>query len=210
MLNLLVWLMKIRLLLPFALLLLAAQDSPPLAITSPRAGDVLLGEVSIIGSTDVQGFASARLDFRYASDPADTWFFLQTVPQPARETPLYLWNTTSITDGEYILRLRVTLLDGTFQEVAVPIVIQNEAPVPTPTPVFTSTPEASIGIQLPTPFLLAASPTPTKIPRPTPTALPPNPAALDRNNIVGSLSRGAVVIAGLFVCGGILLRLRRS
>ena len=210
MLNLLVRSMKIRLLLPLALLLIAAQDSPPIAILSPRPGDVLRGEVSIIGTTDVPNFASAQLDFKYASDPAGTWFSLQTLSVPARETPLHLWNTSSITDGEYILRLRVSLIDGTTQEVTVPIIVQNDAPISTPTVTPTSTPEFSFGVQNPTPFLLAASPTPTEVPRPTPTPLPANPAALTQGEITASLSRGAFVIAGLFVFAGILLRFRRT
>lgn len=205
--------MQIRLLFPLALLLLAAQDSPPLAILSPRPGDVLFGAISVIGTTDVANFASAQLDFKYASDGGDsagTWFLLQTFTQPARETPLHLWDTISITDGDYILRLRVTLTDGAVQEVTVPITVQNDSPLPTPTPESTSTPEPAIGIQLPTPFLLAASPTPTELPRPTPTALPANPAALDRIIVLSSLGRGALVILGLFLFSAILFRLRRT
>lgn len=210
MLNLHVRLMKFRLLFLTVVFVIAAQDTPPLAITSPRAGEMLVGQISIIGSTDIPNFASARLDFKYASDSAESWFFLQTSTQPARETPLHLWDTTTITDGDYILRLRVTLVDGTFQEVTVPVTVQNDSPIPTPTPESTSTPEPSIGLLVPTPFFLAASPTPTDIPRPTPTALPENPAALNQNSIVGSLSRGALVIVGLFVFSAILLRFRRT
>lgn len=202
--------MKIRLLPLFVLLLLAAQDTPPVAITSPRAGDVLRGGISIIGSTDVPGFASARLEFKYASDSAGTWFFLQDLSQPARETPLYLWDTASITDGDYILRLRVTLVDGSFQEATVPIVINNDAPISTPTVAPTPTPEVSVGIDIPTPFLLAASPTPTDVPRPTPTPLPANPAVLTQADINASLGRGALVFAALFIFAGILLRFRRG
>jgi hypothetical protein len=203
-------LMKSRFYLPFVLFLLAAQDSPPIAITSPAADEVLRGEVTIIGSTDIPNFASAQLDFKYASDAGDTWFPLAALSQPALDSPLYLWNTASITDGEYILRLRVTLTDGTFQEATVPITIQNDAPLLTPTPVFTFTPESSIGVQIPTPFLLAASPTPTEVPRPTPTALPPNPVALTQTAINSSLARGALVILGLFIFSSIILRLRNS
>ena len=205
--------MKIHIFLPVALFLLASQwrqDTTPVAIISPRAGDVLLGEVSIMGTTDISGFVSARLEFKYASDQADTWFLLQTLPQPAHDTPLFLWDTTTITDGDYILRLRVTLLDGTFQDAAVPVVIQNDRPLPTLTPAFTSTPEVSFQFQAPTPFLLAASPTPTEVPRPTPTSLPANPASLDQNTIFASLGRGALVISGFYLFAGILLRFRRS
>ena len=200
--------MKIRLFLPFVLFLLAAQDSPPIAITSPASGEILRGEITIIGTTDVPNFASAQLDFKYASDDGDSWFPLAALSQPALDSPLYLWNTASITDGDYILRLRVNLTDGTFQEVTVPITIQNDAPILTPTPAVTSTP-ASIGVQIPTAFLLAASPTPTEVPRPTPTPLPPNPASLTQSTILTSLGRGAIVIIGLFIFSFILLRLRQ-
>ncbi len=209
MLNLLVRLMKTSVFLSVFLILLSAQDSP-LAISSPAPGDVLRGEVTIIGSTDVPNFSSAQLDFAYGSDASETWFPLAAFSQPALNSPLYLWNTASITDGEYILRLRVTFNNGTFQEVTVPATIQNDAPIFAPTPSPTSTPESGVGIQIPTPFLLAASPTPTEIPRPTPTALPANPAALTQTDIYASLTRGALVIAGLFILAGAAIRFRRA
>ena len=209
MLNLFVRLMKIHYLLPFALLLISAQDSQ-IAITSPAAGDVLRGEVTITGTTDSVNFLSAQLDFSYASNPAGNWFTLQTFSQPVINSSLAVWDTTAISDGEYILRLRVTLTDGSFQEVTVPVKVQNDVPFSTPTPIPTSAQETVIEVHIPTPFLLAASPTPTEIPRPTPTALPPNPAALEQNEIFASLQRGALVIIGLFIFAGAIIRLRRS
>lgn len=201
--------MKTRFFLPFVLLLLAAQDSSPVAIASPVAGEILHGEITIIGSTDIPNFFSAQLDFNYASDDGDSWFPLAALSQPLLDSPLYLWNTASVTDGDYILRLRVNLADGTFREATVPITIQNDAPILTPTPMVTSTPESSLGFQVPTPFLLAASPTPTEVPRPTPTPLPPNPASLTQSTILSSLGRGAIVILALFVFSLIILRLRQ-
>lgn len=209
MLNLSARLMKPRFLLPLVLLMIAAQASPPVVLTSPRAGEVLFGQVIITGTTDIPGFLSAQLDFKYASDEAETWFPLQTLSQPAQDSALFTWDTTSITDGDYILRLRLNLADGAFQDVTVPIRVQNDTPLPTPTPVPTITPEDVVSIQIPTPFLLAASPTPTDVPRPTPTLLPTNPVSLGQMEIYTSLGRGALVIIGLFVVSGILIRLRR-
>jgi len=123
------------------------------------------------------------------------------------DSTLAVWDTTSISDGDYVLRLRVTLGDGTFQEVLVPVKVMNDTVLPTPTSVPTSTPE--IAVQIPTPFLLAVSPTPTDLPRPTPTMLPPNPASLGQNQIYGSLGRGALVIVGLFALAGLIVRFRR-
>jgi len=201
--------MKLRLFLPFVLFLIAVQDAPPIAITFPLSGDVLRGEITIAGTTDIPNFLSAQLDFSYASNPTDTWFTLQTFSQPIADSALAVWNTASISDGDYILRLRVNLNDGTFQEATVPTKVQNDVPFSTPTLALTSTPD-SVQVQIPTPFLLAASPTPTEVPRPTPTALPTNPASLAQTAIYASLGRGALVILGLFILSGLILRLRRS
>jgi hypothetical protein len=202
--------MKLRLFLPLFLLLIAAQDSPPVAITSPSPGDTLRGTVTITGRANDPNFKSAQLDFGYASNPADTWFTLQTFPQPVQDATLVTWDTLSITDGDYVLRLRMTLADGSFQDVTVPVSVRNDAPLATPTVVPTSTPVPEIEVQIPTPFLLAASPTPTEPPRPTPTVMPTNPVSLNQNAIYMSLGRGALVILGLFALAGIVLRLRRN
>jgi hypothetical protein len=208
MLNLFVRLMKhLFAFLPLLFFLLAAQGSQPVAITSPAPGDVLRGQVSIIGSTDMPNLVSAQLDFSYASTAVETWFPLHALSQPVFDSPLYTWDTTTITDGDYILRLRVFLSDETVQEVTVPVTVQNDA-LPTATVTPTSTPEPET-VLIPTPFLLAASPTPTDVPRPTPTPLPANPASLDSNRILLSLGRGALVILGVFALAGIIVRFRR-
>jgi hypothetical protein len=208
MLDLSVHFMKIRILSLLTLLLLALQDTPPVAITFPASGEAIRGEVTITGTTDVPGFTSYRLDFSYASNPTDTWFALQTSTQPGTDSPLAAWDTTLITDGGYVLRLRVFLEDGTFQEVTVPVKVQNDTPIVTPTPVVTSTPDR-LDMGLPTPFLVASSPTPTQTPRPTPTPLPTNAVSLTQTSIYTSLGRGALVIIGLFAFVGIILRFRR-
>ncbi len=201
--------MKKLLFLPFLLLLLALQDAAPAAITSPAPGEILRGQVNIIGSTNVPDFVSAQLDFSYASNPTGTWFGLQAFSQPVTDSALAVWNTASISDGDYILRLRVNFLDNTSQEITVPVSIQNDVPFSTATVVATSTPN-TVEVQFPTPFLLAASPTPTAPPRPTPTALPTNPASLAQTAIYASLGRGALVIISLFILCGLIIRLRRS
>ncbi len=208
MLNLFVRLMKkLLLLLPFLFFVIAAQDSPPVAITSPAPGEVLRGQVNIIGSTDVPNFISAQLDFSYASDSVGTWFPLQTLSQTVFDSPLYTWDTTTITDGDYILRLRVFMADDTMQEATIPITLQNDSS-PTPTVVPTATPD-EVTVLIPTPFLLAASPTPTELPRSTPTPLPANPVSLQQNQIYSSLGRGALVILGVFAIAGLIVRFRR-
>src|SRR5690606_38188210 len=145
----------------------------------------------VTGTLAAPGFTLAQLEFAYADNPTDTWFSIQVFSEPIVDSTLALWDTTSITDGEYVLRLRASLEDGTLQEVTVPIQIGNDLPVPSPTVEPTATPQENL-IQVPTPFLLAASPTPTELPRPTPTMLPANPVSLEPNEIYQSLGRGAL------------------
>jgi len=184
------------------------QSSSPVVITSPADESTVSGEVTIAGTTDILGFVSSQLDFSYASDSTGTWFALGTLSQPIADSPLAVWDTSLITDGDYILRLRVYLQDGSFEEATVQIKVQNDSPILTPTPIVTSTPN-QLDAQLPTPFLVAASPTPTLTPRPTPTALPTNAASLSQTMIYTSLGRGALVILGLFLFAGFILRFRR-
>jgi hypothetical protein len=202
--------MNLRFLLLFSLILVAApwrQGAPPMAITSPAPNEILRGQAAITGKVDAPSFVSAQLDFAYASNPTNTWFPIRTLSSPLTEPTLATWDTTSITDGDYVLRLRVNFEDGTSQEATVPVKIGNDL-LPTPTLEPTLTPEPDT-VLIPTPFLLAASPTPTDIPRPTPTALPPNPVSLGQNQIYLSLGRGALVILGLFALAGLIVRVRR-
>lgn len=200
--------MNSRLLSFLALLLIAAQDAHPLAITFPKPDDVVSGEITITGTTEISGFVSSQLDFAYASDPTATWFTLQTSTQPVIDSPLSVWDTTLISDGNYVLRLRVFLDDGASREVTVPFRVQNDTPILTPTPVIASTPN-QLDAQPPTPFLVAPSPTPTPTPRPTPTPLPTNPLSINRTAVYTNLGRGALVIIGLFIFAGLILRFRR-
>jgi hypothetical protein len=145
--------------------------------------------------------------FAYASNPTNTWFLISTSFQPVTNDVLATWDTTSISDGGYALRLRVNILDGSFQDATVTVQVRNYTAVVTPSSAPTPT---ELALQIPTPLLLIPSATPTALPLPTPTPLPPNPAAITQNEIYASLRGGALIIAGIFLAFGIFLRLRRS
>jgi hypothetical protein len=207
------WLFASVLALTFVPSFALAQGTTSPVITTPGAGQVLQGQISITGTTDVPNFASAELDFAYASDSTGTWFLIQTFSQPVANSALATWDTTMISDGDYILRLRVTLQDGTFQVATVKVKVQNETPLSTATPTFTPTATLTpvFTPQPATPTLITPSPTVTTPPIfSTPTALPPNPVEVQTNDIYAGVQRGALVILGLFIFFGILIRLRRS
>ncbi len=184
-----------------------AQGVPPFII-APADGQVLRGQVSVTGTTDVPGFASAELDFAYPSQSTGTWFLIQAFSQPAANSTLATWDTTLISDGDYVLRLRVALQDGTFRDATIKIRIQNAAPLPTA--ISTATPTPVFIPRLSTLIPPGATSTPTTPPFATPSALPPNPVVVQTDEIYAAVQHAAWIIVGLFVMVGILIRLRRS
>ena len=113
----------------FSLVFFLAQTAD-ISIASPKPGDILRGQVEIVGNMDVPNFASAELAFSYASNPADSWFTIQTFPQPVTDPTLAVWDTTTLTDGDYVLHLRVFLQDGSTQDVVVSdLKIRNDVPL---------------------------------------------------------------------------------
>ena len=190
-----------------------AQGTTSPVITAPTAGQILRGQISITGTMNMPNFASAELDFAYASNSAGSWFLIQTFSQPVANSTIATWDTTSISDGDYILRLRVTLQDGSSQDATVKVKVQNQAPLPTAiltiTPAVTSTP--AFVPQHSSPIVVLASPTLTSPPVfSTPTALPSNPVEVQTNEIYVGIRDGAWVIVGLFIVFAVLICLRRS
>jgi hypothetical protein len=177
-----------------------AQTGLKPIIKTPQAGDVLQGTIPITGSDVVTGFLLSEVAFAYAGDTTGTWFLIAANSQPVEDGMLATWDTTTITDGNYVLRLRVALNDGTFLDVAVPDVrVRNYTPIETPTPA----PTAMQPTRIPTVTL-----TPTLFP--TPTTMPGNPAVLTPVDVSISVAYGGVVAVILLFVIGIYLWLRRK
>ena len=193
---------KLLLLIPFlaavAVRSVAAQGQP--VILSPRQGEVLQGTITITGSSGETGFLSSEVDFAYAGDTTGTWFLVAVASQPVDSNTLATWDTTTITDGNYNLRLRVYLKDGTHLDAIIPdLRVRNYTPVETPTPAPTAI--------LPT---LTPTDTLTPTPFPTPTPLPVNPAVLTQADISTSLVYGGLGAVILIIILGIYFWLRRN
>ncbi len=182
----------------------AAVAAPAgISITSPQPGEALQGVVNIGGNTAVEGFQSAEISFAYSNNPTDTWFLIQSSAAPvAAGGVLAAWDTTTLTDGSYTLRLRVTLQDGSQLTADVPgLRVRNYTPVETSTPSATPLPATPGGqaTRSPVATVQAATPTP----------LPPNPVEITSEEIVGSLAKGILAVLGMFLAGG-LYALARS
>lgn len=170
-------------------------------IQFPSAGQALQGTVSIRGTSAVKDFVSAEIDFAYADSIPNTWFLIAQSQTPVDDGDLAVWDTTTITDGVYDLRLTVRLKDGAIQSMTIKglrvrnyTLIETDTPtpiIPTATPIPGETAVPSI-----TPTV-----TITPIP-PTATSLPPNPAQLSTEDIFGSAGKGALAILGFFILVG--------
>jgi hypothetical protein len=180
-------------------------QSTNITIVSPQAGDVLRGQVDIVGNMDVPNFASAELAFSYA-DSAESWFTIQTFPQPAKEPVIAVWDTTTVTDGDYTLHLRVFLQDGSSQDVVVSdLKIRNDTPLPT------ESPTATLPSQFSTPLPTSTAPPESSLPTfPSPTPLPANPASVTQSSIYLNFARGALITLVLFAFFSLILRLRKN
>ena len=186
-----------------------AQEGADLAISSPEADQIVQGLVIVSGTVTVLGFSSYELSFAYKDDPTETWFTLQNSSLPVFEGELGAWDTTTLTDGDYSLRLRVFLLDGSAQETIVTdLRVRNYTAVPTSTFTPTATPFAEI--VAPTAQLIAPLPATATPSHPTPTPFPPNPAGLTVSSISEALGRGAILSLLLILVVSLILRLRRE
>jgi hypothetical protein len=187
---------------------------PDVVIVSPQPGEALQGVVAIMGRTTVSGFKSAEILFGYANDPSQTWFFIAESTSPVEAGLLTEWDTSTLTDGDYTLRLVVNRANGSRAIVIVPgLRIRNYSPVETDTPTPLSTPSVSA---TPVPgsspkSTATALPTATLLP-PTITPLPTNPAVLSQQDVSTSLMRGAagtgiaLTVLGLYLAVRKLLR----
>jgi hypothetical protein len=187
------------------------QDEPTstpsqVAIIFPAPDDALQGNVPISANTSVEGFLHAELTFAYADDAAKTWFLIFETDQPTPDGELTQWDTTTLTDGQYTLRLTVTLEDSSQLTATVQnLRVRNYTPIETNTPAATETPvPGDTPIPTPTP-----TPTITPIP-PTSTALPPNPAELTSQDITLSLGKGALGAIAMLVVIGLYAAIRNA
>ena len=177
-----------------------------ISIASPQPADVLRGQVEIVGNMDIPNFASAELAFSYASNPADSWFILQTFSQPVKDPVIAVWDTTTLTDGDYILHLRVLLQDGSSQDVVVSdLKIRNDVPLPTVSP--TATLPSQFFTPLPPATIQPATALPTF---PSPTSLPVNPISVTSSRIYSNFAQGALITLVLFAFFSLILRLRKN
>ena len=177
----------------------------------PSPGQVLQGKIAIQATTTAAAIKSAELLFGYQDDPTGTWFLLwewpgQNTPGPDQEQPflkpqIYEWDTTTLTDGNYTLKLVVTLEDGSQTEAKIPgLRVRNYTPIETSVP----SGETTSLVITPTinPALLIPIVEPSPLPQPT------NPAQLTPAQIGDSMRLAIIWMFAVFLLMGIYIYLR--
>jgi len=171
-------------------------------ISAPAPGEALQGVVEISGTTGVEGFQSAEISFAYQADPTSTWFLILQPNQPVVEGLLARWDTSTITDGQYRLRVQVILQDGQVLEFVVDgLRVRNYSPVETSTPAVLPTGQ-------PTLTLTATPLTDFAVTAPVPIPLPTNPVEISEQRFTASIFQGMLVVFSAAVVAGIYLGLR--
>jgi hypothetical protein len=144
----------------FAAMPLDASAEDPIArITSPQPGAVVRDVVVITGSASHPSFSFYKVEF--AVEPGANWSVIgDTHAAQVTDGALAQWDTRSVPDGSYSLRLTVVDQSGNYKEDVVrQVVVANAGPAVSPTPSESPTPEGTL---TPTPTVTpAGTPAPT-------------------------------------------------
>ncbi len=204
MLNLTIAMFNRRMLLSLTLVVLclpvlSARAAGQPRVDSPRQGDVLQGQVSINGNTDLPDAQSYEVSFSYENAAVDTWFLIVQTDKLVKNGQLALWDTNSIRDGDYRLKVSVRFTTGETSEVVIgKLKVRNYSQ--------TGVEPASAAEGEPT---IQPTPSQAATQQPTPTALPANPLAVNRVMIRASMLAGAAAAVLILSGLGILLSFRR-
>ena len=188
-----------------------AQEQLPLKpeITSPTDGDAIRGSAVVVGSTNVIGLLSWELAFGYTGDTTGSWFLIAEGENIIQDDVLTGWDTTTITDGDYNLRLTV-YLEGErrthFTTSGIRVRNYTAIEAATPIPGLTATP----GTQTPQPTSTALPDINQTMLPDTPTPLPTNPVAISQGEISNSFIRGALGTLTIFLILGLYLTVKKT
>src|SRR5262249_31599353 len=107
-----------------------------IVILSPVPGNIVAGNVQILGSAIHPQFLQYQVEYGPDPNPSNLWFpATSAVTTPILNGLLGIWNTTTVQDSKYQLRLRVYLRDGTLLTTVINnITVQNQVNTPIPSP----------------------------------------------------------------------------
>jgi hypothetical protein len=173
-------------------------------IFAPLPGQALQGIVPVEVSLIVSQLDVAILEFRYMDHPTGTWFLIAQVTESITDGVIAQWDTTTITDGDYDLRLQAITRDQQKMVYEVKgLRVRNYTAIETETP----TPFSPTETMFPGQATITPLPTRTPLP-PTVTPLPTNPAILTSGQFTRSIVSGSLATLGIFFLLGFYVFLR--
>lgn len=198
---------------------LRQEPEGTIIIIAPRQDDTIRGVVQIVGTAQHPDFNHYLIEFGFEPNLNDQWFPVQdAVTQQVQQSALALWDTTVVADGDYQLRLRVVLNDGSLRDSVLRglhVSNQTQATLPTIIPSATAVPTTGVPTAGPSPTALIQQP-PTRTPRPAAasgiaTATPtPNPDVfLERGQVARAAFRGTLLAIFAFALLGMYAIARR-
>ena len=108
---------RLLIILPVLGSVFQAQQTPAVLMTQPVQGESVRGVVQVMGSAVGEGFSSYDLVYSFENSETPNWFSITSANQTVENGVLGHWDTTTITDGDYSLKLVVHWQDGSQQEV---------------------------------------------------------------------------------------------
>jgi hypothetical protein len=191
----------ISIVVSFLLAGLFQQAPQQVVIDSPKPGEALQGKVTISGTVPTEGFESYDVSFSYQHDTTNTWFLIDQGKEAVTAGALASWDTTTISDGTYRIRVTAFLKDGkAVQTMVTGLRVRNYTTIETATPA----PVNASGTEI------VSTPLPADY-KPlfqTATPLPGNAAEVTKQDLTKSLMGGGLVALGLFVILGLYLAVR--
>ncbi len=183
----------------------AAASPPPapdcryVAFTAPAPGATLMGAAEVRGRALILDFRFYKVEYSLRGQDEWTLIGMDVVRQPVENGRLALWQTTTVPNGVYQLRLRVVDPTGNYCEAILsPVTVANvratalPPPSPTETPVVEAVPPGPTSTVQPT---IAVDVPPV---RNTPGALPPRGSPL-APSLSDFMVTGAFFLFG--ICG---------
>jgi hypothetical protein len=85
-------------------------------IQSPVDGEFLQGSVQIIGTVTSTGLQTAEISFRYQDSQSQSWFVISQISSPVVDDIIATWDTSTIADGLYQIRVLAVFENGREQE----------------------------------------------------------------------------------------------
>ncbi len=97
------------------------------AVQYPGPFEFISGEVEIHGNARGDNFSNYRVAFFEGLAPTEIHVIAEGVTEQKEDAPLALWDVSNLS-GLYTLLLTVIRNDGTFEEVSVPVTVDNTPP----------------------------------------------------------------------------------